>query len=111
VLLKYRFHKHSTSKQNNSDQWKKDFHISMKYFEEYKTKFEDNDFIQARILYYYGKYPKASYKIIKSVFKKGITKEKVKYFLYSTIFAIPIFVLRKTNMFFNKYFNFLLGKL
>lgn len=104
ILLKYRVHKSSTSKKN-SNLWKDDLAISLKYFKKYKTQYNDKEFVLSKIFYFYGLNLKSSLLNIKSILKNGIVKEKIKYLSYTTVLVIPIYLLRKTNMFFDKGFN------
>ena len=110
ILLKYRYHKNSTSK-TNKKYWKNDLEISLKYFEKYRKKFDDEYFVLSRIFFFYGLYGKSVTNNLKSIFNKGPNNEKIKYLLFSTVFVIPLFFLRKSNIFFNKSFNSILTAL
>ena len=106
LLLKYRVHKNSTSKKNDKTiSVKYDFEISLHYFALYKSMYSDPDFILSKINYYYRKNFKATSLMIRSILVKGIKKEKIKYLSYTTILALPLYLLRGMDLFFNKRFN------
>lgn len=103
ILLKYRYHNESTSKQNKN-LWKNEFNLSVKYFNRYQPELKDAKYVLSRIYYYYGFYTKSTFYNLLSIFEKGLSLIKLKYLLYTTVFALPIYLLRKTDMFFNKRF-------
>ncbi len=106
VLLKYRIHKNSTSRKYEevgANYLKK---MSLKYYEEFYLLLNDRDFVIARIYYFFENYFRASKYFIKSLFRKGFYMRKLKYISYSTFLAIPISIIRKYHLNFNRFLNF-----
>lgn len=106
VLLKYRIHKNSTSRKYEKVATTSLKKMSLKYYEELFPLLNDRDFVIARIYYFFENYLRASKYFIKSLFRKGFIIRKLKYISYSTFLAIPISIIRKYHLNFNRFFNF-----
>lgn len=104
-LLSYRVHDDSSSKINKEIGKDIDFEISLIHFYKNIHLFNDSEYIKGRIYYYFGRYFKACHSFLNSINREGFRKVKIKYLLFSSVFAFPIYYLRKKNIFLNYYFN------
>ncbi|MCP5063145.1 MAG: glycosyltransferase [Ignavibacteriae bacterium] len=105
ILLKYRVHDSNTSSKDPKAGEKIVQVMALKYFDNYRTLFHDANYILARLYYFYGNYLTSSKFMVKSIMANGLNILKIKYLLFSTVFVLPIFLLRKRGLFYNKTLN------
>ena len=105
LLLNYRIHKGNTSRQNIKSGERIVKEMSLRYYWEYRNKFVDPEYMLSRIHFFYGSYYKASIHALKSIFSFGVKFTNFKIFFFSTFFVLPVFLLRKRGLYYNKFIN------
>lgn len=105
ILLKYRYHKSSSSKRYIDIGNKLNKTISLKYYELLKSQLWDKHLTKARIYFYYNDFAKSLWCLCISIYHNGFTGKNFKFFLKLFLFTPYIKYMRKKGVFFNKKFN------
>lgn len=104
LLVSYRLHSSNSSRRNKTG-GEIVRNMSLDFFEQFKPNFRDADFILSRIHFFYGNYYKSSIQSAKSIFKNGLHLYNITILLLSTIFVLPVLIMRKRGLYYNRFIN------
>lgn len=105
LLLKYRIHKNNTSNKDPKLGEKIVRSLALNHFDKFIPLFRDTNYTLSRLYFFYGNYFLSTKFMLKSIHSLGFRLIKVKYLLFSTVFVIPVYILRKRGLFYNKFIN------
>lgn len=111
IHLKYRIHNRNFSLQNVKERERIDKEIGLKYFNEFSDRLNDKNFVLSKFYFFYGDYLLSIKLLTISLFKESFLIEKIVHLLKLTVFIIPILLLRKRGLYYNKTLNRILNYL